>query len=55
MKLYRIKAWGHPIHPDLDYEADTVDEVVRWTYPFLNIAVQYAIPHSLITAELQDL
>jgi hypothetical protein len=52
MKRYHIKAWGHPIHPDLDYEADVVDDIVRWNYPFLNIALQYAIPASALRDSL---
>ena len=53
-KLFHIRAWGSDIYPDLDYEADVVDDIVRQSYPCLDIAFQYAIPHSAIMAGLKE-
>lgn len=55
MKAMRIIAWGSDKHPDLDYEADVVDDIVRWNYPCLNITLQRAVTKSAIMNGLKEL
>lgn len=55
MKRYRIKAWGHPTAPDLDYESDTND--VGWLvfeYPYISTTSQIVVPLARVLDEIKE-
>lgn len=54
MRRFSIKAWGSDIHPDLHYEADVVDEVVRTGYPCISIALNVPILHSELIKKMEE-
>ena len=54
MKRYHIQAWGHPVHPDLDYESDVDDRDVYMQYPCVSVALLNPILHSVLMAALEE-
>jgi hypothetical protein len=53
LKLLRIRAWGSDVYPDLDYEADVLDDIVKWNYPCLDVAHQVPVTFEAIMRELE--
>jgi hypothetical protein len=47
-KLFSIRAWGHPVFPDLDYESDYDDRAVYGQYPMISVAVNVPITRAMI-------
>ena len=51
----RVKAWGHPTKPDLDYVTDNPNADLRWReYPYVDFAVLTAIDRKAINDALSS-
>ncbi len=54
-KRFRIKAWGHPMAPDLDFESDVEDfKWIGWHYPCMTVALQIPVSIEAISKALES-